>query len=570
MSARRFLGVISITAIAAFLAAPSGSARLLDERPEFVIVAIGDSFPSGEGSPERDGEYDNRGRLRAGGRHEFWGLDDPAKPLENQRCHRSKRAGPAVAAERLQETFPELRITFKSFACSGAKLGFASPRDGLPPEGGVLWPYRGVEAGLRAIGPMPPQIVQINQFLEARPNKSIDALVMAIGINDFGFGDIVAGCVDPRIDDCGRHTETVARMRAGARALPGLYATLAAAIDGRAAPVILSTRPRRVYLSEYPDPTHDDDGAYCDRKPRGDLFEDLIASESRWAYREALPALNGAVRTAVRRHGWSLIGGLERDFETHGVCASSRWFNSNTDALRRQGADGDIGWLADLVVDVSSGVVHPNPAGHAAWADRIVAALDGQIRTQFRLDTAPPGLTVVSVRRQVGRKPGIVRLRWTDPLAAEQRFELEIDRQRTVTLPANTIEYGHAVSGRASYRVRACGLSFCTPWSQELVASTRAPRTPRNLRRDPDRERGTIRLVWTPADGDHTRFEVRYQRTGRSRPSVRSVAGSTFVLGGLPGGPLLPTHRYVFEVRACSDVACSRWTPQLVERVGVD
>jgi hypothetical protein len=76
-----------------------------------LIVLMGDSIASGEGVPDIDG------------RPATW---------QDERCHRSARAGPALAAAALQERAPETPITFVSVSCSGATI-----------DAGLLGEYEG-------------------------------------------------------------------------------------------------------------------------------------------------------------------------------------------------------------------------------------------------------------------------------------------------------------------------------------------------------------------------------------------------------------------------------------------
>ncbi|HEX2163609.1 MAG TPA: hypothetical protein VHM02_06635, partial [Thermoanaerobaculia bacterium] len=55
--------------------------------------------------------------------------------------------------------------------------------------------YEGSEVQLRSEPALPPQIDQLSQFIETRDNGKVDALVIAVGINDFGFGELVMDCL---------------------------------------------------------------------------------------------------------------------------------------------------------------------------------------------------------------------------------------------------------------------------------------------------------------------------------------------------------------------------------------
>lgn len=554
--------------LAVVLSAP-GAAAAAGERPEFVIVAMGDSFSSGEGNPEAPGDYDDRGGERT--RRVHWGPGGPDS--DSHRCHRSNRAGPEVAANKLQEAFPGIRVTFRSFGCSGAKI--VAP-GGEPDLGGLLDRYRGVQPDGRP--PMEPQVAQANAFLSGRANRQIDALVMAVGINDMGFGEILTDCVNPVIADCSTHEGTVQRVASGLAGLAGSYELLAKALRGEPVgagrPSLAHPRPERVYVSHYPDPTRDDEEAFCHGRPAGDLFANLTGPEASWAYYNALLPLNRAVSDAANSHGWFEITGLAEASRAHGVCAEDRWFNTNTDALRSQGNDAALPFGLGLLVPASAGALHPNRTGHDRWADLILAQLSQQVGARFSLSSAKPRLRVAKARATVARKgrrtvPGFIELAWADPVSFESRYELEIRRgssRQVVRLAADTTSYVHRTSGRAVYRVRVCGPAGCSPWSDQLLASNVRPdRAPTGLEASQGRTQGNVRqlrLSFTPRESFHTHFQVRYRMVGERRARKGRTATSPFTLGSLDE-PLPVQGRYRFEVRACSDVGCSGYSALL-------
>ena len=71
-------------------------------------------------------------------------------------------------------------------------------------------------------------------------------------------------------------------------------------------------RPARVLITEYPDPTRDDQGEFAN-----ELMHDLVAAleinreELEIAYPRVVQALNTAVAQGAAVHGWTLIDGVE-------------------------------------------------------------------------------------------------------------------------------------------------------------------------------------------------------------------------------------------------------------------
>jgi hypothetical protein len=143
-SARRWTGTpLNARTVAAAAALLTGCALMpvtaaAAAAPALKVVAVGDSYASGEGA------------IGAG-----W---------TNATCHRSSLAGPQDAAARLDTLRP---TSFTSLACSGAMTA------SLLGSGGQL------------------------SLIPAFP---VDALTMSIGGNDIGFAGIVLTCL--AVDDC--------------------------------------------------------------------------------------------------------------------------------------------------------------------------------------------------------------------------------------------------------------------------------------------------------------------------------------------------------------------------------
>ena len=141
---------------------------------DLLIVALGDSYASGEGNPDVPEQYGTDGNFNNY-------VTVPAR-WEDRRCHRSAAAPASVAALNIERGDPHTSVTFISFACSGATIntdydGAANPLDpyqpvveGSKPQGsGVLGPYLGAEWGNPYVpvdldvhpAPLPSQIDQL-------------------------------------------------------------------------------------------------------------------------------------------------------------------------------------------------------------------------------------------------------------------------------------------------------------------------------------------------------------------------------------------------------------------------
>ena len=311
---------------------------------DLVIVALGDSFASGEGSP------DNRRDRRPMGRTRWDG---------NSICHRSHSAYPRRVFEHLKEELDgERNVVFESFACSGATI------------------YEGL-LGEQSKGPnqeteVMPQIEAAETWMRERGYQRLDAVILSIGINDIRFARAVQRCLMPGpscIDRVRGQLDTLLDI------MPSQYSVLATVLAQR-------LDPRHVFVVEYPNPTKDASGQYCDRhddgftvsleeEPARTLFGTGIpielggkvkfidATENLMAHMLVLNRLNNRIRDAAAAHrnrGWVMVAGLAEASARHGYCAgTARWFNTLDDSWNVQG-DMD-------------GSVHPNHIGHRAFAE---------------------------------------------------------------------------------------------------------------------------------------------------------------------------------------------------------
>jgi hypothetical protein len=307
------------------------------------------------------------------------------------RCHRSANSGQVRAAVELEEADPRTSVTLVHLACSGATI-----------NDGLLGPYAGVE------NPTPQDIPpQIDQAAALTAGREIDALVISIGGNDVKFSSIIKSCIkeepcyeppfapDPASQQIvnaicspltggpaliasqlqhpfNRCTDFFSSLptgdasqffEGGIAELPGLYAKLQAAIRDE-----LSTLPAgRVYLTEYPDATHDDAANLCGYDPRAPLAEQLAnlpgvtLPETLWANTVVEGGLRDAMRTAAAVSDWHFVDGIFDAFATHGYCADQHWLVRLTETF---GIQGNV-----------DGAVHPNADGHAVYRDRIASSL---------------------------------------------------------------------------------------------------------------------------------------------------------------------------------------------------
>ena len=363
-----------------------------------LIVALGDSYGSGEGYPDvtlRTRDVWNAPENR-------WDRDAIPGQWWDQRCHRSLFSGAAMAAVRFAHERRRESVTFMSYACSGAEVEGDADRG----SGGVLTGYDGREIphhlrnnagyypGMGFVAqdsddPLPAQVhAAVRDLCRGRFSvqdgaarcegelRAPDAVVVSVGGNDLGFGEIIRDMI------LGSCRERCVREIAGPR-LP----ELASRYDRLADALAAQLRAPRVLLMEYPNPTRYDDGSWCDDRkyPRsgappelGFLSFGLLSIGEReyaLAHDGVYSPLQNAGLAATRRHaarGWQRIPVLREVSDRKGVCALSRWINDTTVATARIGTLEEV-WTPDgrRVGGIPTGVFHPNFYGYFNYALRL-------------------------------------------------------------------------------------------------------------------------------------------------------------------------------------------------------
>ncbi len=296
---------------------------------DWLIVSIGDSVASGEGAPERPSAS------RAG-----W---------QNDRCHRSALAAPALAARKLAEENPTVSVTFVHLACSGATIAK-----------GLIGGYKG-SVHSRSADELPPQVTELNAFAARRkPN----IVLVSIGANDVGFSDVIERCARRfHLTSCfskhvGQKTSIGERVADALDRLPDLYTDLSKDME---------VPPATVYLTEYFDPTGDVSGT-CKGVLRFGGFG-LAQVDLKNAQEKLLEPLNEKIKEAVDEHHWKEITGIADAFRQHGYCAKKqRWITTLGESFTHQAGQGLVPSLA--------GTLHPNPEGYEQIAQRIKTQLE--------------------------------------------------------------------------------------------------------------------------------------------------------------------------------------------------
>lgn len=298
---------------------------------DLLVVSFGDSMASGEGNPDKSG-----GTV----------IDTDLFPADPQwtdtRCHRSRRSGHARAAQQLE--WSKRSVTFLSFACSGAGIlkGMLGPYDGIDsPEGRHERLHSQLEAAWTAIG-----------------NRTIDVLLLTLGLNDLGLGNAGFSSVLKTfifsVDSGSAQDEVSNKLLL----MPAKYNRVAWALSR-----VLHNRVKRVYLTEYPyhifQPNVDGDREGCDL-----LF--AIGDEEGDFLFEKGKELTRVVRDTTSLHRWNFVTGIKDLFEGHGYCDGDPWYVHLSDSLLKQ--------------ENIDGTIHPTTDGHKAIAERITETVKQPVR----------------------------------------------------------------------------------------------------------------------------------------------------------------------------------------------
>lgn len=292
---------------------------------EFSVAVAGDSYGSGEGTGD-------------------WTLES---------CHRSEKAGLIVGLKYYMENNPQFAFDYTHVACSGAKIeDFYHSHQGVP-NSGIL--------GFRNEG---TQFTLIQNWLLSKEHENLNMLIMNIGGNDAGFGDIVLnyhmGPGNFSLDPIAQNAVT-----SDINALPTKYLALESVITSRFGDCI-------TLISTLPNPLKSKDGDQCGTNNQHDewkydyeclsnratrLFEYTISSPpSEFIDIEniVLTPLNNQIKNAANRNGWHIID-VENRAPNNGVCVCAN--------------DGGYFWIFPTSTraegsDFLKFTMHPNETGY--------------------------------------------------------------------------------------------------------------------------------------------------------------------------------------------------------------
>jgi hypothetical protein len=550
----------------------------------FTVLGLGDSYMSGEGAPNTKGVHRDDGTVVTA---ETWspGLPANASPLLNgysvaekavlkteaQACHRGL-SGLDIAITDLQRRWMTVDVVYQNFACSGAVTGdlttnsvsgHASCSDRATAE--EKRDCFQLADDLPSPGLIRPQLTAAREFL-ARQRLHADAVVMSIGGNNFGFGDLVKECI---VSDCSTRAST---LPARASALAASYASLATSLQAR-------VLPANTFLASYPFPLSKGASSSCAGDDFSDvllsggtlvpdaLFTGITAAESTFAG-TMLGSLNGAVASAVTTHGWKPITSHLASVTGHGVCTTDRWFNGIRDAVRTQGADRVTPLPLVDFGKLSFGMVHPNDLGHRnAYAPAYLEALSTHLEA-FVKPRPPRNFRPVSFAVENGRR--LVTFQWDDVNTSEFKHIISSPTLDTVVEVAGDVTQAVFDMGNAggdSFTIQACAkgpfgdaggpsgqdTKICSAKSAPVaVAAVKPKHIPTNVGGTSPFPGGSL-LTWQDISPDRIFSTVEVEAAGGlERYAVASNQLSITYAGNRR-----------FRVAACNNLGCgfpSQWT----------
>ncbi len=319
---------------------------------DHLIVAMGDSYGSGEGNPHLPQQFDILGFTTSGAK---WAQGDNNDDItaSHRRAHRSSWAGVVKAAVDLENSDPKSSVTFVFLSHTGATI----------PEGMLGWQNSGDPGQPGSDQP------QVNQLTTIVGNRRIDGLVMSIGGNDTGFLDIASRLVaaDPSEpnyqsilqsiwDDATNYRNELVNVR-----YPQLKSALVQFEIGQ------------VFLTEYPDPTHDSSGGTAQQ-----ILHDIVGGYEVDQYElnevrdRVMVPLAKSMASYAKANGWQYVNDIASAFNTHGY---GDWFRTASDSVIIQGPVFNRNFPSTEEKAATTGTLHPTPEGQEVYRQRVGASL---------------------------------------------------------------------------------------------------------------------------------------------------------------------------------------------------
>ncbi|KAI1719192.1 GDSL-like lipase/Acylhydrolase family domain-containing protein [Ditylenchus destructor] len=291
---------------------------------DYWIVALGDSFASGEGNPDLPVQRIEQRGNRVSSNY----IVHPARWI-SEKCHRSTKSWPFKVYEKLLAlgNGHHSVIHFSFLACAGASVA------------------RGISSSSEAdndAGSESSQLDKVRGISQIR-GSGPDLLLMSVGGNDLGYSDILARLLQ------GGDADTQSLQ------LRFFYVSTQLDRLGSALATLGGKLPLQVVTPHYFDISRNERGIVdtsC-----ADL-EGIHIESLRKAERLILKRLNRMITEKGEKFGWTVVGDeVDKLFKTTGMCSSRSLIRNSEDSLRLQG---------DYF-----GAFHPTEEAHSRIAEHV-------------------------------------------------------------------------------------------------------------------------------------------------------------------------------------------------------
>jgi hypothetical protein len=341
-----------------------------------TVVSVGDSYISGEAGRWAGNTNGSSSRTDALGPTAYY--DNAGGTGEAiTRCHRSKAAEIDIGGG----------VASRNLACSGARTATFTDSSG------------NFKPGLDFYSDSSGRVGQARALQSAAAAANVKAVVLSIGGNDFNFASIVQSCVTDFLtspswwpnycndDSSVTANFTAANVAARTAAIRGAIQNVGTAMSNAG----YTPAQWTLIVQTYPSPLPRGSGiryaqsGYTRQSTGGCGFYNRDAD---WANDTALPAINGAVRTALAQSGLSNTRTLELQSTLNGrrLCESGVGLleERGLSTWRSPGAVDQSEWV-EQIRTVSTVVgpyfvqesLHPDYWGQLAFRNCVRQAYDG-------------------------------------------------------------------------------------------------------------------------------------------------------------------------------------------------
>ena len=305
-----------------------------------LIVAIGDSYSSGEGNPDHPiTDFAPAGSASSAYAMMMWAEGgSTAMTIENANAHRSTLAPSSQAAYDIWNDFDhKVSVTFVMLSESGATM-----------DQGIY----GWADGCEYATPVPPQLDELDQILAGRKP---DIITVSIGGNDLNFAPDLSKLATAGIPGFSSvktvENDILTEYYSSLSKLLTDYSQLATDLSSQ-------FHPNYVIQTDYPNFTLGTSRLPVafgyDLAPLGLGYAGLHISQQESEFISGLISeTDGTITDEADANDWQCVD-VQPPFSTHGYAASDPWITSMTSALHVEGSQS---------FGHSSGAVHPNGVG---------------------------------------------------------------------------------------------------------------------------------------------------------------------------------------------------------------